>query len=125
MHINLLDTNVGHSHFEIMCVLTLMLTEGAELGEVVQTANRIKDGDSHQWIDEWSATADHVAATAENALRKEQVVTARQAFLRASTYYRTAMFYATFDDPRHKRLWERGRACFHQALRLMSPAPEI
>jgi pimeloyl-ACP methyl ester carboxylesterase len=35
------------------------------------------------------------------------------------------VFYATFDDPRHKRLWERGRACFHQAIRLLSPAPEI
>ena len=125
MHINLLDTAVGHSHFEIMRALSLMPTGGAELGEVVQTANRIKDRDVDQWINEWRATADHAARAAEDALLKEQFVTARQAFLRASTYYRTAVFYATFDDPRHKRLWEHGRACFHQAIRLMSPTPEI
>jgi hypothetical protein len=121
MHINLLDTMVGHSHYEIMRPLSLMSTDGAELGEVVQTVNRIKDGDVDQWINEWSGTADRLARAAEVALGKEQVVTARQAFLRASTYYRTAVFYATFDDLRHKRLWEQGRACFHQAIRFMSP----
>jgi hypothetical protein len=85
MHINLLDTEVGHSHYEIMRILSLMATEGAELGEVVQTANRIKDGDFASWITQWGVTADRLAAAAGEALRQHQFVSACQAFLRAST----------------------------------------
>jgi pimeloyl-ACP methyl ester carboxylesterase len=125
MQINLLDTVVGHSHYEIMRVLSTMPTQGAELGEVVQTAHRIKDGDFDNWIQEWTATADRVATIAQKALQKQHFTTARQAFLRASNYYRAALFYAIHTDPRHKKLWMQGRECFHQAILLMSSAPEI
>jgi pimeloyl-ACP methyl ester carboxylesterase len=100
-------------------------TNGAELGELLQTADRIIAGDFESWIREWSATAAQVATTAEAALSKKQFITARQAFRRASNYFQRALFYATVDDPRHKVLWTQGRDCFHQAIRLMSPSPEI
>src|SRR5262249_14187930 len=45
-------------------------------------------------------------------------VSARDAFLRASNYYRMAVFYARHTEARHTRLWQRSRDCFHQMIAL-------
>jgi hypothetical protein len=63
---------------------------GADLGEVLATARHIRDGDEASWHLAWKATAQRVAEIGERALASGHRVSAREALLRASNYYRTA-----------------------------------
>src|SRR2546423_7045600 len=63
---------------------------GADLGEVLTTASRIGEGDEAGWHRAWKATAERVAGIGEQALASGHRVSAREALLRASNYYRTA-----------------------------------
>ncbi len=63
---------------------------GADLGEVLATASKIGEGDEAVWHQAWKATAQRVAKIGEQALASGHRVTAREAFLRAANYYRTA-----------------------------------
>jgi pimeloyl-ACP methyl ester carboxylesterase len=44
---------------------------------------------------------------------------AAKAFLRASNYYRMAVFYVAHTDTRHTTLWQRGKNCFHRMIPLL------
>jgi pimeloyl-ACP methyl ester carboxylesterase len=63
---------------------------GADLGEVLTTARQIGEGDDASWHRAWKATAERVAEIGEQALASGHRVSAREALLRASNYYRTA-----------------------------------
>src|SRR6266576_5371091 len=63
---------------------------GADLGEVLTTAGHIGEGDEASWHEAWKATAQRVAEIGEQALASGHRVSAREALLRASNYYRTA-----------------------------------
>jgi hypothetical protein len=71
---------------------------GADLGEVLATANRITDGDQASWHRAWKATADRVAELGERSLAAGHRVTARENLLRASNYYRNAAAFV-LDNP--------------------------
>ncbi|WP_433199314.1 alpha/beta hydrolase family protein [Nocardia sp. CA-107356] len=87
---------------------------GADFGEVVATAARIDSGDYDSWYDAWLATAERLSAEAAVA----RPISARDGFLRASTYYRCAEFFL-HGNPKDPRIdYARGRAveCFHAAI---------
>src|SRR5882757_929225 len=71
---------------------------GADLGEVLATAARIKDGDQASWHQEWKATAARVAELGERSLASGHRISARENLLRASNYYRTATDFL-LDNP--------------------------
>ncbi|MCS0636025.1 alpha/beta fold hydrolase [Streptomyces sp. LP05-1] len=99
---------------------------GADFGETVVTAERIIAGDYDSWHDEWLATADRVAAEGRSALAGGHPVSARDAFLRASNYYRSAEFFLHGDptDPRIHHAYDASVACFREAAALFAPAVE-
>ncbi|MCO5968457.1 alpha/beta hydrolase family protein [Actinoallomurus soli] len=99
---------------------------GADFGEVVTTVRRISAGDYDGWHDEWLATADRVAAEGATALAGGHRVSARDAFLRASNYYRNAEFFLHGDpeDPRIRHAYDASVSCFRQAAALFTPAVE-
>lgn len=66
---------------------------GSEFGEVLATAGRIVSGDFDSWYNAWNATAETVAAEAEKQLAEGHRISARDGFLRASTYYRASEFF--------------------------------
>ncbi|WP_433662094.1 alpha/beta hydrolase family protein [Nocardia sp. CA-128927] len=95
---------------------------GAELGEVLVTASRIADGDEAAWLREWRATAERVHAIGADSLAKGRTVSARDALLRASNYYRTAEFYRRdnpTEDPEARELSRHSRETFAQAAELL------
>jgi alpha-beta hydrolase superfamily lysophospholipase len=102
---------------------------GADLGEVLSTAARIPDRDVLAWEREWAATADRVARIGEQARDAGARVSAREAFLRASSYYRTAEFFRRddpADDPKVEHLSGRATATFIAATALMeSPVERV
>lgn len=78
---------------------------GAEIGECLSTAARIKEGDVNSWFEEWYHTAQVLERIASHCLEQGNDVSASEAYLRASNYYRTATFFL-FGLPVDTRLIE-------------------
>jgi alpha-beta hydrolase superfamily lysophospholipase len=112
--------------FEISRLFGAAEYGGAMFGEVIAIAKNIKSGDYDSWYDVHSAFADRLADEAEGQLKKGHKISARDNFLRASNYYRSAEFFlhANPHDPRVKRAFERTTACYRQAAALFTPAIE-
>jgi pimeloyl-ACP methyl ester carboxylesterase len=94
---------------------------GADLGEVLAIARAIPDGDETSWHREWKAAAERVEEIGRKSLAEGHHVSAREALLRASNYYRTAEFYRRDDpdrDPEVKLLSARARDAFVKAMSL-------
>jgi len=99
---------------------------GADVGECLSTSERITEGDVDSWYAEWYETAERVLSLAETSLAAGHEVSAREAYLRASTYYAMAEFYLHGDpsDPRIRESSAKSRDCFARAAELSSPAIE-
>ena len=99
--------------------------KGADIGECLSTAYRIKEGDFESWYQEWLKTAKRVHKYADESLAAGHEISAREAYLRASNYYRVAEFLLMdLEDPRIKTTWESSKGCFGKAASLFSPSFE-
>jgi hypothetical protein len=100
---------------------------GADIGEVLTTAQNIVAGDYDSWHDEWLAIADKIAAEAEAQLAAGHRTSARDGLMRASIYYHNAGFFLHGDpaDPRIDHAYRRSTQCFHNAAALFTPAIEV
>lgn len=87
---------------------------GASVGEAFYAASRIDEKDAESWIYEWTALATRVNYQADTAYEENRKVTARQNYLRAFTYYRTASFVVRANDPRYAELWQKYQFCFRR-----------
>jgi pimeloyl-ACP methyl ester carboxylesterase len=92
--------------------------DGGAVGEVYTTARRVVDGDIESWTAAWTETAERVERIAHGCLSGGHVVSAREAFLRASCYWGTGCFYLEGKDPRHLKMYKSHRSCFRQAALL-------
>jgi hypothetical protein len=100
---------------------------GAALfGEVIAITQTIKTGDYDSWYDANTTFADRVSAEAETQLKQGHRISARDGFLRACNYYRSAEFFlhANPDDPRVTRAYQRSVACYKAAAGLFTPGIE-
>ena len=96
--------------------------KGADIGECLSTAYRIKEGDFESWYTEWLKTAKRVHKYAEDCLAAGHKISAREAYLRASNYYRVAEFLLiNSEDPRIQTTWGSSKECFSSAGKLFSP----
>src|ERR671919_1452849 len=96
--------------------------KGADIGECLSTAYRIKEGDFGSWHQEWFKTAERVNKYADESLAAGHTVSAREAYLRACNYYRAAEFLLIDPaDPRIQTTWGKSKECFSKAADLFSP----
>src|SRR5919106_4083572 len=96
--------------------------KGADIGECLSTAYRIKEGDFESWHQEWLKTAKRIHKYADDCLNAGHKVSAREAYLRASNYYRVAEFLLLDpEDPRIQTTWRSSKECFAKAAGLFSP----
>jgi pimeloyl-ACP methyl ester carboxylesterase len=94
---------------------------GADIGECLSTASRIKEGDFESWHKEWLNTAQRVHKYADASLVAGHKVSACQGYLRASNYYRAAEFLLMDpEDPRIQTTWGNSKECFRKAVELFS-----
>ena len=95
----------------------------AEVGECLATAARIRERDFERWFREWSRTAERVERVARDCEARGHPVSAREAYLRASTYFFTASLFldATNRPQQLVPTWERHRACWDRAAALVNP----
>ncbi|KQR10979.1 S9 family peptidase [Cellulomonas sp. Leaf334] len=101
--------------------LAASYAEMADLGEALATARAVGRPTPQGWYTAWSARADRVNALGERAETAGNHLTARAAFLRASEYYRQALFFIRRDpeDPRLLGALERHVASFARALPML------
>ena len=112
--------------FELLRTIGYAPYGGADIGECLATASHIREGDFESWYEEWCKRARRVHALADDALQQGKRVSAREAYLRASNYYRTAEFFlhGKPHDPRILATWGNSRATFRQAIKLMDTPVE-
>ena len=108
--------------YSFQCLRTIGYTStgGADIGECLSTVYRIKEGDNESWYKEWAETSKRLEKTAEAFLLKGRTKSAKEAYFRASNYYRTAEFFLHTDpdDPRILNTWGKSRECFLKAAKL-------
>jgi pimeloyl-ACP methyl ester carboxylesterase len=95
---------------------------GADLGEVLVTCRQIPEGDEEAWSAQWAATAARIERIGRDALAAGHRVSAREALLRASNYYRTADFYRRENpaaDTESARLAKASQQTFADAAALL------
>jgi len=100
--------------------------DGAELGECLATASRVKDGDRESWYRAWMSLADRTLAAAESSAAHGHRESARCAFLRSSNYYRNAYVFhleAPLSSLVHEA-YGRHRDAFRRASAAMILPPE-
>lgn len=103
--------------FQLLRTIGSSYYGASDVGECLSTAYRITEGDFESWYREWLKTAERVEKFAEECLSAGHEVSARQAYLRASSYYRTAEFFLHENpsDPRIAETWQNSVDCFLKA----------
>src|ERR1700761_5163911 len=99
---------------------------GADFGECLGTMQRVPPGDIAAWYREWTATADRVAAIGHESAKRGHHVSAREAYLRASNYYRTSyvMHYGAPVAPEVSNGFAKESATFRAFAERMNPLVE-
>lgn len=108
---------------QILRLVGSMYEGGVDYGEVYSTSRRIKAHDVESWHSEWSATAQRLEQIGSAALDAKHKVTAHEAYLRASQYYRASgqFFIGYPGEKRTLPAYQKCEYCFIQAMKL-SPA---
>ena len=112
--------------FQLLRAISETYYKGADIGECLSTAYRIKERDFESWHKEWLITAQRVHKYADDSLAAGHKVSAREAYLRASNYYRAAEFLLMDpEDPGIQITWENSKECFRKAAKLFSPQVKV
>ena len=89
--------------------------QGSAYGECLYAASQIDEDDLESWIHAWTAVAQKVEATGMNAETKGHRFSAREAYLRAATYYAVALIALSPRDPRFRETFGTYRATFRRS----------
>ncbi len=115
--------------FEFLRLLGETTYGGADINECFGTASRIREGDYESWFQEWNRTAERIRKIAEDCFAHGHPASAREAYLRASNYYRCAEFFMHMEigkpDPRAVDTYDKSVACFRQAIQQFPFPSEI
>jgi len=125
MKLDFIDMDIGTLTFRFIRSLMVTGTGGAEINECLLALERTKDDSDENWVLEWEKLAEKVLRHAKQADKSGQDISARNAYFRASNYYRTAMFSLPPTDERLYRYLTLNRELFHEALEYSSPKTEI
>jgi dienelactone hydrolase len=100
---------------------------GTQIGEAWAIAAQIKPADTTGWYNAWSGYADQLYELATTCRAAGHRVSARDAFLRASNYYRTSyiFMFAVPVDPRVVGAYNKQTDAFRKAAALFEPPIEI
>jgi alpha-beta hydrolase superfamily lysophospholipase len=118
-----------NSLFEALGTRALFLTPhgGADFGECRQAVRRVGGGGVDEWHREWTATADWLVEAGDTSADRGHVVSAREAYLRAATYYRVAYapLFGAPVDPRVEAGFDREAEAFAKAAPLWDTPVEL
>lgn len=101
--------------------LAEMSEKGAETGECLWAARQINQQDLRTWVDTWQTLAKRVEELGQLSLQQGHQISARESFLRASNYYRTAEYGCSPSLTEWDILWQKSVSTFQEAARLFTP----
>ena len=112
---------------QLLRVLGSAAYGGADVGECLETARHVQEGDLGSWYDAWRGLGGRVQSLARDEEAAGRIETARLAYLRACSYHRTSgvMLLGAPLDPRLITAHRAQKAAFQAAMRLTSPPPEM
>ncbi len=98
----------------------------ADIGECLAIAGRIKNGDADSWVRQWTDGGGRARETATTAESAGHRVSARQAWLRAATYFSIATYQVAGakEGDSFEQLWGEHRDCWDRAVALFEPPVE-
>ncbi|KAF5671219.1 2,6-dihydropseudooxynicotine hydrolase [Fusarium heterosporum] len=107
-------------NFEFVRVLAMAPTHGADVGECLEAASKIKKNDPESWYLAWTDAAEFAEEAADLALKVGDREAARWAFLRACNYRRASeyMLHVNPSDSRLLSIMEKSVANFQNACAL-------
>ena len=113
--------------FDAQLVRALSYAEqhGADIGECIATAQRITKVDGQLWFDQWLATAQRAERQAEVSLAGGHRISARNAWLRASNYYRTAGIFVMGPNSQYRSSVAKQTDTFRRAAELFDLPPDV
>ena len=111
--------------FVFQWVLGVGTNGGSEVGECFYAASQVKENDPESWVRAFVSMAESVKNKAEGSFKNGHLVSARECYLRAYTYFRAAFtFLSPFEKERVIPLWQGAVACFRHAAELFDPPIE-
>lgn len=110
--------NDDEMDFALQWILGSTSLGGCEIGEAFYAVGQIDDGSPESWQKGWREMAERTEERAEKSLAAGHRVSARDAFMRASNYYRTAVVSMMPDNPDFKTLGDKSRECLKNAGKL-------
>ncbi|MCL4519402.1 MAG: alpha/beta hydrolase [Thaumarchaeota archaeon] len=110
-------SNRGWSH-QLIRIIGESSNGGGDFGEINRAASKMIVGDSESWFKEWNAIAEYVENLAKSAEKRGFKESAKQAYFRASNYYRMADFYLGRNDQREKVTYRKHVHNFEKAASL-------
>lgn len=101
--------------FEVRTTLGQVASGAADTGEILSTIAEVDEGDHEAWFEGWMALGERVRRIADKASEGGHLVSAADAYLRASTYFGVALgsvdrlrsdepLLATFRQ--HRKAWD-------------------
>ncbi|KAF2084692.1 alpha/beta-hydrolase [Saccharata proteae CBS 121410] len=87
-------------NFELTRILGTAPFGGCQISEFLEAVGEIKKHDSESWYRAWIKQAEKAEAFAANSAMNGHHTLAREAYLRASNYFRAAPYMLRFPDPR-------------------------
>lgn len=111
--------------FQTLRALGYAAYGGSSLGEVLAAVESIPEGDENAWYANWRGLAERVHAIGDRCAASGHAVSAREAYLRASNYYRTSEFFLRENpsaDPRVRETSRLSVSTFTSAAALLTPA---
>lgn len=116
--------NDGWSYHFAARIVNVAQLGGADFHEAHRVLEKVKAGDGEGWYNAWQDAGERVQTRAAVAQRSGRPITARDAYLRAHNYFRTAQFFLPGSDPRKKDSYVRCVENFHAALPYFDNPPE-
>jgi len=107
--------------FQAVRAMSYAFSGGADIGECISTIRKIKENDDTSWYKEWLKTADRIFKAAVRSEQNGHIESAKELYLRASNYYRSAGFFmhSKKDLPKAMVSWEKSRKSFLNAIHYM------
>ena len=104
-------------HFEALRVLGSARYYGADIGEVLDTLQKIAPGNFESWHTHFNALAHRVCSRLHRG-EFASAASVRDTMFHAASYFRAADFFLHGDkeDPRIDELWKKQRMCFDRAI---------
>lgn len=114
-------------YFEFMRIIGKTTEHGADIGESIYTAKQVSENGNlmetlKSWHDQWKKLAERIEKIGYDCLAKGHKISARDAYLRATEYYRTAEFFLHTPDKSNEKeinyLSKKWHECFDHVINL-------